>query len=91
MNYIIVFLVYHVARWWVVFQLADFLDQSAAGQSLERAMSTYTMCAVLHNLARILEAPLTYVQPVGLPPTEKIFWVDRRVPRLNVQVSKHDV
>jgi len=54
-------------------------------------MSTYTMCAVLHNLARILEAPLTYVQPVGLPPTEKIFWIDRRVPRLNVQVSKHDV
>lgn len=49
------------------------------------------MGAVLHNLARVLKTPLTYVQPVCLPSTEKVFGVERRVPRFNVQVSKYNV
>lgn len=28
-NYVIIFLVYYIARWWVVFQLAGFLEPSA--------------------------------------------------------------
>lgn len=45
----------------------------------------------LHNLRSVLEAPLTHIQPVGLPAADQILGVEGRIPWLDVEVSQHDI
>lgn len=43
-----------------------------------------------HQLFRVLEAPLAHVEPFCLP-TDEVFGVEGRIPRLDEQVTEHDV
>jgi hypothetical protein len=55
-----------------------------------RARLAYHMPKKRHQLFRVLEAPLTYVESVCCP-AHKLFRVERRVPRLHQEGTKHDI
>lgn len=51
---------------------------------------TYNMPQKRHQLLRVLEAPLTYEEPVDLPP-DQLFGVERGIPGLDEKVAENDV
>lgn len=51
---------------------------------------TNRVCEERHEVLRVFEAPLTDEQPLELPPNQ-LFWIERRIPCLEEDVSKHDI
>lgn len=53
--------------------------------------STHTMCAVFHYFPRVLEAPLTHIEPVGLLASYHVFWVEGGVPGFDMELAQDDI
>ena len=93
MNGVAISLIDQVAWRGFILQRTHFLTHSNQPMSYSMHIFpyTYTMRSILHNLMRVLEAPLAHIQPVCSSTTDHILGVERRVPWLDVEVSEHDV
>lgn len=91
MDEIFVLLIYDLTRWRLRFHGTDFLASISMFSILSSGFITHTMRAVLHNLGRIFEAPLTHVEPICFATSHEIFGIERRIPRLDVQISQHHI
>ena len=89
---VFVLLVHAGAWWWLVFHRTYFLPRSVSSQRYISCWPcwTHTMPTKTQYLTSISEAPLTHIQPIRLPPPDRVFRVEGRIPWLNVQIPEHD-